>query len=74
MKYFKNLYPYLVCGSFLKNGVWFFLTPNGEIKIEGANDILSLLLPMCNGENILKEITKQIAKNLRLANKKLWIF
>ncbi len=61
MKHLKNLYPYLVCGSFPKGNAWFFLTPNGEVKIEGANEIFSLLFPMCNGEIVLEKVIRQVA-------------
>jgi len=71
MKNFKNLYPYLVCGSFFRNDVWVFLTPVGEVNIEGASDIISLLLPMCNGKIVLGEITKRISKELRIGDQEI---
>ena len=74
MKHFKNLYPYLVCGSFPKGGIWFFLTPNGKVKIEGANEILNILVPMCNGEIILEKIIKKIIKKTHIEQEEIMDF
>lgn len=51
-----NLYPYLTCGGYQKdNTIWIFLTPYGEVEIKNANDVISCLIPICNGELKLAE-------------------
>jgi len=71
MRHLKNLYPYLVCGSFPKGNAWFFLTPGGEVKIEGANDIFSVLLPMCNGKVVFKKVIDLVAKTSRVGKEEV---
>lgn len=58
----KKVYPYLVCGSFLKDNVWVFFCFVGEIKIEGANDLLRDLLPLCDGTLTVKKIVENLKK------------
>lgn len=47
----NQIRPYYVCGGFPKDDCWIFFTPSGEIKITGCNQMLEVLLPLCNGTN-----------------------
>lgn len=61
-----NLYPYLTCGGYQKDGaVWIFLTPYGEVEIKNANDVISCLIPLCNGELKLAEIIAKIEDQIK---------
>ncbi|MFH1522291.1 MAG: SagB/ThcOx family dehydrogenase [Patescibacteria group bacterium] len=56
-----NLYPYLTCGGYQKdNTIWVFLTPYGEVEIKNANQVISCLIPLCNGELKLAEVIVKI--------------
>lgn len=58
---FDNLYPYLSCGGYPKNNnVWIFFTPCGEVEIKNASEIISSLIPLCNGEFNLTDVIVKI--------------
>ncbi len=61
-----NLYPYLTCGGYSKDSaIWIFLTPYGEVEIKNANDVISCLIPLCNGELKLAEIIAKIEDQIK---------
>ncbi len=59
-----NFYPLVVAYGFLKDSTFTFIIPGQEITVEGVNEILSSLLPECNGYRTVNEvITNTVLKS-----------
>lgn len=56
----NQIRPYYVCGGFPKGDAWIFFTPGGEIKINGCNKMIKVLLSLCNGYNLLDFVEKKL--------------
>ena len=52
----KQIYPLVVAYGFSNASGITFLLPGREITIEGASEILPIILPLCNGYRAIEEI------------------
>lgn len=52
----KQMHPLIVAYGFSNASGVTFLLPGREVTIEGANEILPVVLPLCNGYRVIEEI------------------
>lgn len=52
----RYIYPFVVAYGFFSSSGITFLLPGREITIEGADELLPLILPLCNGYRTIEEI------------------
>jgi SagB-type dehydrogenase family enzyme len=65
--YIKNLErPYLVAGGFPSGNSWTFFTSHGDVEIDGCNELLQKLLPLCSGLRKLSEVIEILGTQFHL--------
>jgi len=57
----KQFFPFVVAYGFSNASGVTFLLPGREVTIEGANEILPVILPLCNGYRDIEEIVSVAA-------------
>lgn len=68
----QSIYPLIVGHGFKSNADGFsFLLQGKEVQIEGADDVLSALLPQCNGFNSIEKIATSIGASMEYDAKEI---